>query len=325
MSNNISKDYVSFAKKNIYEYLKLIMNKKYKKDIADILTDTYISVRYYNYYEQKYRNFESNINYYLKDKASELMDSGDSAYSNDVKNTYLTFKYILYFDSVLKYDSLKDLISEIEDFRISKMDLYDVNFQNELTNLVKANTKRKKTFLESFANDKFTLTFQKTNNKNVLFTSLSHHITFPKIYSEYSKNKVYNSGIVGEDKLFITYHLTSLLVLNHVIEGEYNLKYIVDFPLSIFEKKDKISRLLNTIDSDVVKDNIIIKFTYSDYLIHKDEIEDLIKQGYKFCIELDEQFDYQEKSKIWLDIFTYIIVKDDLTYDFDSEKIIIKE
>ena len=30
MSNNISKDYVSFAKKNIYEYLKLIMNKKYK-------------------------------------------------------------------------------------------------------------------------------------------------------------------------------------------------------------------------------------------------------------------------------------------------------
>ena len=144
MSNNISKDYVSFAKKNIYEYLKLIMNKKYKKDIADILTDTYISVRYYNYYEQKYRNFESNINYYLKDKASELMNNGDSTYSNDVKNTYLTFKYILYFDSVLKYDSLKDLVSEIEDFRISKMDLYDDNFQNELTTLVKANTKRKK-------------------------------------------------------------------------------------------------------------------------------------------------------------------------------------
>ena len=39
MSNNISKEYVSFAKKNIYEYLKIIMNKKFKKDIADILVE----------------------------------------------------------------------------------------------------------------------------------------------------------------------------------------------------------------------------------------------------------------------------------------------
>ena len=51
MSNNISKEYVSFAKKNIYEYLKIIMNKKFKKDIADILVEEYMSVRYYNYFE----------------------------------------------------------------------------------------------------------------------------------------------------------------------------------------------------------------------------------------------------------------------------------
>ena len=54
-------------------------------------------------------------------------------------------------------------------------------------------------------------------------------------------------------------------------------------------------------------------------------IDNLIKLGYKFCIELDEQFDYQEKSKIWLELFTYIIVTDDLIYDIDNDKIIIKE
>ena len=69
MSNNISKEYVSFAKKNIYEYLKIIMNKKFKKDIADILVEEYMSVRYYNYFEIKHKNSVTNINYYLKNKA----------------------------------------------------------------------------------------------------------------------------------------------------------------------------------------------------------------------------------------------------------------
>ena len=109
------------------------------------------------------------------------------------------------------------------------------------------------------------------------------------------------------------------------IGGKYDKKYIVNFTLSIFEKKDKLNRLLNTIDSDVVKDNIIIRFTYSNYLEYKETIDNLIKLGYKFCIELDEQFDYQEKSKIWLELFTYIIVTDDLIYDIDNDKIIIKE
>ena len=58
---------------------------------------------------------------------------------------------------------------------------------------------------------------------------------------------------------------------------------------------------------------------------YKETIDNLIKLGYKFCIELDEQFDYQEKSKIWLELFTYIIVTDDLIYDIDNDKIIIKE
>ena len=33
---------------------------------------------------------------------------------------------------------------------------------------------------------------------------------------------------------------------------------------------------------------------------------------------------YQEKNKIWLDIFKYIIVSEDLSYDLDEDKLIIK-
>lgn len=325
MSNNISKDYVSFAQKNISEYMKLMMNKKFNKEIFDILNDTYIKVRYYNFYESKHKNFQSNINYYLKEKTIELMKTDNLDNKKTAENTYLLFKYILYFDDVLEYTSLTDIVKEIEDFQIKELDIYDENFTKELTELIKSNKKRKKTFLETIDNDKLKLSLTKTNNKSVYFADLTYDITFPKIYSEYSINKVYHTAIVNEDKLFITYHLLSKLILENAINGIYDIQYIVDFPLTIFEKKEKINRLFNTIDNDIVRDNVIINFTYTDYLAHKEEIEDLIKQGYKFAIQLDDKFNYQEDSKIWLDIFTYIIVFDDITYDFDQSKIIIKK
>ena len=105
MSNNISKEYVSFAKKNIYEYLKIIMNKKFKKDIADILVEEYMSVRYYNYFEIKHKNSVTNINYYLKNKAKELIDTDNEDYINDVneeKNVFVEKNE----DGVMKYKTM---------------------------------------------------------------------------------------------------------------------------------------------------------------------------------------------------------------------------
>ena len=62
----IGQEYIEFSKKNIIEYFKLILEKKYNKELVLKLLDTYIKVRYYNYYETKSRNAETNINYYMK-------------------------------------------------------------------------------------------------------------------------------------------------------------------------------------------------------------------------------------------------------------------
>ncbi len=109
------------------------------------------------------------------------------------------------------------------------------------------------------------------------------------------------------------------------IENIYDIKYIVDFPVSILEKKDKTTRLLNTINSEVTRDNVIMNITYSNYLNNKESIESMIKDGYKFSVILDDKYDYQEKSKIWLSIFSYIILDKDTPFDCEKEKIIIKK
>lgn len=326
MSTNISKDYLTFTKKNLTTYAKLILDKSYKKDIFIQLLDTYYDVRYYNYYDHLYKSYESNINNYLKKKTIELMNDANPEEKNIIESNYLVFKYLLPLDDVIKYSSLKDLLEDIVSFRIKRLSLAEEpEFEKEFLSLAKDNEKRKKQFLESINNERLTLSLTKTNNKNVYFADLAYDITFPRIYSSYSINKVYHTGLINEDKLFIVYHLINKQILENTISGNYNPQYIVDFPLSIFDKKDKLTRLFNTIDSEIVKENIIIKFTYTNYLTYKDTIDDYIKDGYKFAIELDDSFDYQEKNKIWLDIFKYIIVSEDLSYDLDEDKLIIKK
>ena len=325
MATNISNDYVNFVKKSITNYTKIIMEKNFNKEIFDTLLNTYINIRYYNYYDSKYKNYSLNINYYLKDEVLKLMQTDNQKYNELAKKTYLIFKYIIYFDNVLEYDSLDKIVDDIIEFRIKNFELYSESFAKEFTSFVKEDNKRKKTYLESLKNDKLILTNTKTNKSNVFFANLIPTMTFPKIYSNYSINKVYNEGIINEDKLFITYHLVNKELLLNAIKGIYDIKYIVDFPLSILEKKDKTTRLLNTINSEVTRDNVIMNITYSNYLNNKESIESMIKDGYKFSVILDDKYDYQEKSKIWLSIFSYIILDKDTPFDYEKEKIIIKK
>ena len=104
MANNIAREYIDFSKKNITKYLKIILDKYYAKKIVDPLLEVYINVRYYNNEDIKYKNFISNINYYLRQKAIEMKENEDEDTIFKIKNTFYLFKYILYFDNVEEYE-----------------------------------------------------------------------------------------------------------------------------------------------------------------------------------------------------------------------------
>lgn len=324
MANNIAKEYIDFSKKNIIKYLKVILEKYYNKTLVDSLLEEYISVRYYNNEERKFKSLEANLNYYLKEKSKVLNSDADEEMSFRIKNTFYLFKYILYFDNVLECESLKEKILEIDEFRNETLCLNDTLFVDNFYKLVKENELRKAKYLKSFDNEKFLLDVFKTNNSKVNKLKLNNTIKFNKIYSDYSIDKVYNEGIVNEQKIFILYYLSSLLILKNVINGEYDKNYIVDFPISIFDKEQKLNRLINIIDNELVKNNIIIRFKYSDYLLYKEKISIWIKEGFQIAIEIDDKYNYDDSSKIWLDIFKYIIIDKNKQNYFDKEKIILE-
>ena len=97
MANNIAREYIDFSKKNITKYLKIILDKYYAKKIVDPLLEVYINVRYYNNEDIKYKNFTSNINYYLRQKAIEMKENEDEDTIFKIKNTLKVWlNYILF-------------------------------------------------------------------------------------------------------------------------------------------------------------------------------------------------------------------------------------
>lgn len=313
----IGQEYIEFSKKNIILYIKLILEQKYNKEITLKLVDRYIKVRYYNYYETKYKNVESNINYYMKQLILEDKDN------EILKQTFYIFKYILYFDNVKEYDNIKEIIKEISSFR-TQLGLSNEEFEKNIIKLINENEKRKQKYLKSFNDNHFELNITSTNKKNINKINLNYNIKFNKIYSLYSINKVYNSSIINEQKAFITYYLTSIEILKNTINTIYNKYYIVDFPIEILEKKQKTQRLIELINNELIKNNLFLKIDYKDYIKNKDIIMDWIKEGFNFVPVIDEEYNYDSSSKLWLDIFKYIIVDKDKVNFFDNEKVIVK-
>ncbi len=239
LDSGLDIDSLKIVCKNINKYLKMILEKYYDKEIVSSLLETYINVRYYNYYEAKCKSQEANINYYMKLKTIELTNNQTEKFIFKTKTTFYLFKYILYFDNVSKYDDLKEKINEIEKYRQNTLELEKSSFIDDMLKLVKENEKRKQKYLESFKSNHFEIKIEQTNKKKVYNVYLTNTIKFNKIYSNYSINKVYTNGIVNEQKLFITYYQITKQILENAIEGIFEKEYIVAFPCSILEKEQK--------------------------------------------------------------------------------------
>lgn len=314
-------EYVNFVKKSNLMYFKFIMDKSFNREIFDRFIDTYISIRYYNDFDAKYKSFSANINYYMKDCASSLISEYDE-YSDVIKNMFYLFQYVLYFDGVVSDRNIRDVIDEIGEYREKILGYMDNDFCDKLYGMLKEDNKKKNSYIRGFDSDRFFLDIKKSNKKDVFFVSLNYNIKFNRIYSDYAINKVYNSGIVNEDKLFITYYLVSSLILKNVISCKFGYDYIVSFPCSLFDKDSKGNRLISVIRDNSTMGSLVMLFSYSDYLKYKEDINGFIKDGFKVAIYIDDSFKYDDVSNEWMAIFSYIITDGEYCYDFDRDKVI---
>jgi hypothetical protein len=245
---------------------------------------------------------KSTINYYLNQNAKDLKENNPTKNKN-IDFMLHIFAYLIYLDTDLTAENINKLEKEITIFREKNYEIFGkIEFSKEYRNF----RKRKNEYIKNYQTSDFNTEFTKIKNKKLYDTKLNYTIKLPELYSEKAIELVYNNGIISEDKLFVQYNLIAIKVLEEILIYDYKTNYLVEFNIELFNKKEKLNRLLKIIDNDITKEKISFKISYTNYLDNKEEIFDLIHNGYNFSIIKDENYKEDEYNNL----FKYILDKE---------------
>ena len=130
-------------------------------------------------------------------------------------------------------------------------------------------------------------------------------------YSELAINKVFNMGITNEDKLVVEYYLIVVQIIKDIIKQNFKKQYIVEFAETLLEKPKKIKGLLNSVDNVAVQDKISLKIRHEHFIENKEKVYELMREGYRFSLVLDNSFEVTYKNMENLKMFKFVIINKD--------------
>lgn len=312
---NVIDEYIKITRKNITKYLRLVFARKFNKKICDEYIKTYINVRYYNLYEKgNYHTLRKEILLNLKEKKERMIiDNYDN--KELIENMAVFFFYIVYFDKVTPYKNLEKIVANIATLRKKILNKQDIDFIDNLLELVNSDTKEKEQLLEKFdSNDFFLKISNYEETSNVYRINLKYNIKFPEIYSTTAIDKAFNTTTINEDKLIIEYYMIGIKILNDILKGNFKKQYILEFASTVLKKKQKLNRLIKAINNSAIQDKISLKIKYEQFDKNRDQIYDLMRSGFKIAVILDNTISTDRIELERLNIFSYILINKTADY-----------
>lgn len=314
MTINIMNEYLEITKKQINEYMKLVFGDKFNQLYCDVYTERYINIRYFNYYENEYHeSVRKKILEHFKRVGEELIINN----INDreiIEAMRIFFYYVLYFDNVVYYKDLKNKIHQIAKVKMRAIGREIYDFEDRLYEKMQQCQNEKDELIKRFSSDEFYVKLTKYPDRlNVCRVNLKYNnIKFPLEYSDFAINKAFQMGLVSEDKLVVEYYLIVLQILKDVLKLNFKRKYVLEFAETLLKKPKKIKSLLNIINNSVIQEKISLKVKYEQFLKNKETVYELMREGYKITIILDNSFEANFKNMESLQMFEFVIINQNL-------------
>ena len=312
MTINIMDEYIRLTRKQITTYLKLVFENTYDKRYDDMYSEKYINARYYNFFKgSENATIRKTILEELR-KTYEYAISENFQDKEFIDKLHIFFCYVLYFDHVVYCKDLRNKISKIAKLRKKLLDRDNADFEENLYKEMTNISDEKEKLLNKFHADEFYLKISNYKNMvNVYRVNMKFNLKFPMEYSEMAINKVFHSGITNEDKLVIEYYLISVQIIRDVIKQNFKKQYIVEFAETLLEKPKKIKSILNIIDNAVIQDKLCLKIRHEHFIENKEAVYELMREGYRFAIILDNSFEANYKNMENLKMFKYVLLNKD--------------
>lgn len=286
----------------------------------------YINVRYYNIYEaNEFSNprFVSRVENTIKKLGSKMISEykgSDNKYSDKIE------KYIRLFMTVANFEQIYN--SKADNKRKQELyfktlnnyyrddDLDNSNIKYLVNSIIKIKKKYDDTIfyiLDSLNSDEFGLKFSRINDlKNTFGVKLLQNIDFDKMYSSYIINKTYKEGIIAEDKISVTIALLLKQLVLDMLNADYDKKYVIYFPSSLYDKEKKCERFIKSLNDDYAKSHVSVLVSIKDFLDNRDYIKEFTKEGYNFSIV------YDSEVKILYEDYGNLYIANNIFIDKDS-------
>ena len=314
MTINIMNEYIELTKKQINEYMKLVFEEKFNQTYCNLFLERYINIRYFNYYENEYH--ESTRKKILE----HLKKVGEEIIINNIQDRELIetmrvfFYYVLYFDNVVYYKDLKQKIAKINKVkkRVFNTETYD--FEEKLYQKMQEIMNEKEELIKRFSSEEFYIKLTNYPDKlKVYRVNLKfQNIKFPLEFSDFAINKAFQMGLVSEDKLVIEYYLVVLQILKDVLKLNFKKKYVLEFAETLLKKPKKIRGFLNIINNPIIQEKISLKIKYEEFLKNSETVFELMREGYKITVILDNSFESNFKNIESLQMFEFVIINRNL-------------
>lgn len=321
--------------KNIIDTL-INIKKEELNEIADILIDDnlklsneatinsefvniYIDAKYYNCYDGKIDNNKNSITKIekaIKDLAQSLISSREK--DEKYKETVNLYSKVFLLHASLDYakDSISDLkvkrkyykkeiikyFQNLKHQKIEQLSENIIQIQSKYLGIIEY-------FLKKLETNLFDLSFNQLVTKKDMFgLNLQHNISFNRVYSDYIIEKTFTEGIIAEDKLSVLLTLLLRQVVKDMILSDFNKKYLLYIPDSLYKKEKKIEKILRMFDDKYARNNIIILITFEDLLKNKAIVKKIRRMDYKFALVFNNESKMEEKDCGILYIANYIFI-----------------
>ena len=219
----------------------------------------------------------------------------------------------LYISEVMKYSTDYNLditINDVEDMC------------RQVIKIQRNHRKLTKYLMTRFNTEVFDLTYTPFKGSNKYVVNLLHNVNFNKIYSEEAINKVYEEGIVAEDKIKVLMTLLQIRLGKDMFKAEFDNEYFVTIPNSLCGKERKFEKLLATNDNMFTKESVIYLISYDSFVQHMKVIKKLVLNNYRFSCYIDEKTNFVKKSKEVFTISEYVFI-DNSIKTFPMDKVLV--
>lgn len=310
---NLIRKGIELKENEILEIVKIILDKEYLdgdiKSITNKFLKIYIEIKYINQGDIDSnvsittfrKNIDESIIKFQKDLLKDTSSNSTKKKIEDIANAFLLINKIddnkinidkiIESDKVFNFKNKKTVIKEIK--KIIK------EYDNKVIN-----------YFKKMSTNKFELLTKQVPKTNIYNTNIGTNIKFNKLFSNYSINKTYEDDIVTEDLRELQLKILSLKVLEDMLSLSYKKKYLINFNDSLLKKEKKLKTTLSNIDDIYSQGKIQILINIESLILNYKIITKLIKDGYKFVVELDSN-DIKEIPNIrkFLCVTEYIFIK----------------